>query len=69
MAANDSLAESESIPAEFQSAAGGQKAKFSNRGRMSELSGGDGRHYTDRGAAASRKKKLESQHPLFKAFR
>ena len=68
MAANDSLAESESIPAEFQSSAGG-KAKFSNRGRMSELSGGDGRHYTDRGDAAKRKKKLESQHPLFKAFR
>merc|ERR1712021_43842 len=56
MAANDSLADSESIPAEFQSSAGG-KAKFSNRGRMSELSGGDGRHYTDRGDAAKRKKK------------
>ena len=68
MAANESLAESESIPAEFASSAG-QKAKFSSRGRMSELSGADSRHYTDRGQAASRKKKLESQHPLFKAFR
>lgn len=64
------MAESESVPAEFQSSASGaQRAKFSNRGRMSELSGGDSRHYTDKGEAAKRKKKLESQHPLFKAFR
>ena len=68
--ANDQAADEEDIPKEFQSATNQKNpgAKFGRKsGHMSEYSGGDSRHYRERAGAS--KKKLESQHPLFKAFR
>ena len=65
---NDDAAEEESLPAEFQSSGTkGSGARFGRKStNMSEMSGGDSRHYTE---SKAKKKKVDSQHPLFKAFR
>ena len=69
LAANEMEAEEENLPSEFQSSVAGKTgAKFSRKpGSMGATSGGDSRHYVE--TAASRRKKKEAQHPLFKAFR
>lgn len=69
LAANETEAEEENLPSEFQSSVAGKTgAKFSRKqGSMGAMSGGDSRHYVE--TAASRRKKKEAQHPLFKAFR
>merc|ERR1719427_328593 len=63
--ANETEADEEAVPAEFQTSAS-QKSRFGRKNtQMSEMSGGDSRHYREK----SKKTKVESQHPLFKAFR
>jgi len=68
LAANDADADEESMPSEFQSNAGGKRGNVVRRaGGFGQMSGADSRHYTE--TAASKKKKREAQHALFRAFR
>lgn len=70
LAQNETAADEENMPSEFQSGLqkNGRPGGFSRGpGRMGAMSGGDSRHYHE--TAASKKKKKECQHALFRAFR
>lgn len=70
LAANEMACEEEALPSEFQSSLANKNgpSRFSRKsGSMGAMSGGDSRHYVE--TAASKKKKKEAQHPLFRAFR